>query len=60
MSNQNDFLTLPEAQKELGYHSIRSIYNLIKNGRLQKYRLLNKSVVSRDDVKALKQPQPVN
>lgn len=60
MSNQPDFLSLPEAQKELGYDSVRSVYNLIKNGRLQKYRQLNKTVVSRKEIESLKQPQPVH
>ncbi len=53
----SDFITIPEASKLL-QRKPRHVYQLIKQGKLEKYKQLGKSFVLRRDVLELLVPKP--
>ena len=52
------YLSLEDAKAELGYSSLKSIYNLIHKNLLTKYKIGRVSVVPLQQVNGLKEPIP--
>jgi len=54
----NGFITFPQAAEILGYKNPLSLYPLIREGKLTKYKVLNKSFLKREEVEKLLTPTP--
>jgi predicted DNA-binding transcriptional regulator AlpA len=53
---ERGFITMKEALRILGYKSSASIYGLVREGRLNKYKVLGKAFYSLEEIEALLNP----